>query len=325
MANYEMQKQYFTKIKDGTFDVKAADMNGLRGLQFEGDFGIQFNQIFLNKSKIQHVAAFYGQTQILLDICNHRTDNNLALTETDNVGRTPLHYAAAGGHIDVVMMIVQKTGDLSVKDRNLRSIVHYACQYGHVNILRWANSKGLKLNDNSRDGYPIHLACFHQHFDVIEYLCKHDVDVNQDCTRLDKRITPIEIAIKVIPEAVPLLVLHGADMYVTNLHVPIMFICIQQKNEYLVELLLKLNYDPNRSDSLGWTPLHLACSLFCPKIILLLLEYNANPLAETKEGATPFLLAKNRCITEDDQVILAELQRRIDEKIENENSLPILY
>lgn len=58
----------------------------------------------------------------------------------------------------------------------------------------------------------------------------------------------------------------------------------------ILKALLKLGADPNTSlvqpGSEGWTPLHFACKFHNLKHASLLLEYGANPLAQTSAGQT---------------------------------------
>jgi ankyrin repeat protein len=64
-----------------------------------------------------------------------------------------------------------------------------------------------------------------------------------------------------------------------------------------LKALLKLGADPNAAliqpGSEGWTPLHFACKFRNLKHATLLLEYGANPLAETVDGQTVLDVAKD--------------------------------
>lgn len=67
-----------------------------------------------------------------------------------------------------------------------------------------------------------------------------------------------------------------------------LFYCIAVDNAVVLKALLKRGADPNTSlkqpDSLGWTPLHFACKFHNVKHAQLLLDFGADPLAETATG-----------------------------------------
>ena len=48
----------------------------------------------------------------------------LTLSSISQVGRTPLHFAAYNGHIDVVKLLIQNGADISVLD-NVSVIINW--------------------------------------------------------------------------------------------------------------------------------------------------------------------------------------------------------
>ena len=69
------------------------------------------------------------------------------------------------------------------------------------------------------------------------------------------------------------------------------------KGTAILKALLKRGADPNdhlrQPDMLGWTPLHFACKFMNTKHAALLLEYGADPLAETSAGLSVLDAAKD--------------------------------
>ena len=47
-------------------------------------------------------------------------------------GRTPLHYAAEAGHLNVVKYILDRISDKNPKDTEGRTPLHFAARRGHV-------------------------------------------------------------------------------------------------------------------------------------------------------------------------------------------------
>jgi len=54
----------------------------------------------------------------------------------DDSGETPLHYAAGGGHPDVVKLLLERGADPNVKDYNGRTPLHIAAENCHVHEVK---------------------------------------------------------------------------------------------------------------------------------------------------------------------------------------------
>lgn len=63
---------------------------------------------------------------------------------------------------------------------------------------------------------------------------------------------------------------------------------------FAVQLLVKLGVSINQGDSVGLTPLHIACTHGYPDLVALLLKAKANVNARTHQGRTPLHYAATR-------------------------------
>ena len=96
-------------------------------------------------------------------------------------GKTLLHLACAGGHLDVVKYLIDehKLDPLS-EDDNQRTPLHEACDNGQIDIVRYlVNERSVDPdydiinpnygNPNRRYG-PLHSACSGDHLEIVKFL-----------------------------------------------------------------------------------------------------------------------------------------------------------
>lgn len=130
----------------------------------------------------------------------------------DYDGRTPLHLAAAGGHMKIVKYLcTHKSVNVNAMDRWHVTPYHEAVKNGHTEVAEWLHSHGgsiinqkvayrlceaaargdlSSLQKFKSEGYslgtadydartPLHLACAEGHIEIVRYLLREpDIDVN---------------------------------------------------------------------------------------------------------------------------------------------------
>jgi ankyrin repeat protein len=95
----------------------------------------------------------------------------------DARGSNALHYAAGGGHLDIVRALVADFGfDATAAQRSdRRSAVHWAARNGHCEVLAWlVEEAGAAPDAPTADGTtPFHFAAWQGHVHVLQWLVSH--------------------------------------------------------------------------------------------------------------------------------------------------------
>lgn len=102
--------------------------------------------------------------------------------------------------------------------------------------------------------------------------------------------SPIEYAMDVFPEAVPLLISYGKQIHFPNEKSGeyLIHCAVRQKNYSWIKLLLEKGCNPNVFDRDRNRPLHIAVQNHCSKqIVLLLIAFGGNPNAKNIFELTP--------------------------------------
>ena len=88
---------------------------------------------------------------------------------------TPLHSAVAGGHKDVVELLIAKGADVNAKDEEYGAIpLHHAAQAGHKEIVELLIAAGADVNAKNKDGKtPLDWAVAWDEPETADLLRKH--------------------------------------------------------------------------------------------------------------------------------------------------------
>ena len=103
--------------------------------------------------------------------------------EEQDTGRTALHLAAAGGHIETAEFLIEKGAEVNARDINGNTPLHEAAARGHDGTALMLIGKGAEVNAKNKDGItPVELAAQNGHQKMVEVLLTNgaEVDGGQD-------------------------------------------------------------------------------------------------------------------------------------------------
>ncbi|XP_016301543.1 transient receptor potential cation channel subfamily A member 1-like [Sinocyclocheilus anshuiensis] len=211
--------------------------------------------------------AFKGKASAI----DHLSRKSLEhLSFRDENGASPLHYASAGGHLDIIRLIVSVVGpeELNVQDEQGRTPLHWAVEQDQLHSCALLLELGADPNIlNSTMMGPLHLAVTKRYNHLVEVLF-------QSCDKTDANLegdlgnTPVMLACCTNNcEAIQFLFKHGAKMCIQNKlgHYAIHTVAFAGAKEAM-ELVLKIGEELGLStsvhinylDKTKSTPLHLA-------------------------------------------------------------------
>ncbi|XP_065343624.1 uncharacterized protein LOC135941815 [Cloeon dipterum] len=129
-----------------------------------------------------------GESALLLACKQRKWDavNILLSREDTDIGskdqteRTPLHWAAASGNLDVVQRLVERGADLTLKDSDGMNVMHHALKdIETVKFLHNLN-KGLVTEITKNGSTCLHLAVIRGSTEAIRWLVDEEIEVDLD-------------------------------------------------------------------------------------------------------------------------------------------------
>ncbi len=103
------------------------------------------------------------------------------VNQMDGYDRTPLIWAAIHGQIDCVEWLLQNGAqvDLGEDDDEQYTAMHYAAKGGHLQMMKTLVKAGQNINMWSLDDTPLMLAAHNGHTDCVEWLLKNGAQDNR--------------------------------------------------------------------------------------------------------------------------------------------------
>ncbi len=205
-----------------------------------------------------------------------------------------LHKAAQSGNLLAVKFFDRVNIDWSWKDSEGRTVLHAAAIGGEVNILRHIiNKRVLNINVEDEDGTsPLILATKLNHAPFVEELCEQGADVT-----LDDNNGEIALHHGIIkdPRIVTSLLRHHSNPVEPNEReqTPLHLACQLGNPDILVQLVdaLKFSEAINIRNEENETPLHIAAAYGHFTVVNYLLDKGADPSLKDNEDRKPIHLA----------------------------------
>lgn len=235
----------------------------------------------------------------LFDLNFHDSNHDTALT-----------VACAGGHEEIVLMLINRGADIEHRDMKGMTSLMLAATNGHAKIVEILFSHGANLEaqkDKSKDT-ALSLACSSGRYDVVEMLLSKGANKEH---RNVSDYTPLSLAAAGgYVEIIKLLLSNGAEINSrtgSKLGISPLMLAAMNGHTETARLLLDRGSDINAYiETNKNTALTLACFQGRTDVVRLLLERNANIEHRAKTGLTPLMEAASGGYVEVGQVLLAK-------------------
>ncbi|KAL3041036.1 hypothetical protein OYC64_011921 [Pagothenia borchgrevinki] len=242
------------------------------------------------------------------------------LSEKDESGATPLHHAAAGEHIPLILFInsVIEAQGVNSCDEHGNVPLHWAVERNRTESCRALLDLGADPNLlNTALMSPLHLALSLGHNDLVELLLSHSTtDIN---LQGDLGNTPLILACSLNNyEALSTLIKYGAKLCKQNKlgHFPVhaaAFSGAKKAMEVILNAGLKAGHDItahiNYLDKSNSSPLHLAVRGGNIEAITFCIAKGAKVDQQQHDRSTPLHLACTQGATEVVKLMLSSVER----------------
>jgi cytohesin len=219
-------------------------------------------------------------------------DPSLLDAEKPPKQKTPLHYAAQGGHADVVEFLLDKGAQVNHPNIIGETPLHCAAtaESPAGAILLAARGADLGARTQPRGATPLTLATAFGRLATMKMLLERGADPRQAAPSGETLLHVAAVAGPV--ESIPLLVAAGADVNAAKAdgETPLLAAC-SAADLAKARALLKAGADPNRRDVVGREPLALAAGTGQTEFVTLLLEAGADARRPSAPGAVGALHA----------------------------------
>ena len=243
-------------------------------------------------STLLHVALCCN----FVNIVNTILESGIKVDVRDNLGRTPLFYAARTGYEAAVKKLLDRRDvDLNLQDVHGRTPLSYAVEFGHENIVNLFLGRE-DAHADPKDVYewtPLSYAVQEGLENGLRKLLKRsDVRANRkdSCGR-----TPLWLALAFNHEVIGKVLLEqpGVDLHQRHKYSErkLLHLACVYGMEAIVKLLLERNAEVDARDIKGRTPLSLASQEGLVNIVQLLLSRSAKPNLKGENGEAPILMA----------------------------------
>ncbi|KAB2605228.1 ankyrin repeat domain-containing protein 65-like [Pyrus ussuriensis x Pyrus communis] len=223
--------------------------------------------------EVLHDAAAMNRVD-LFEIL-YKTLDGIDVNLVDKEGRTPIHIAAAHGHVEMLKFCISVGGNAEVTDSRGRSPLHWAAEKGHLGAAKCLlNCSNVKYAVTKDGRTAFDLAAANGHTSLLGFLRYDDV-LNRAASLDDAH--GIKSCLAKGAEV------NGRDQ---NGWTPLHRAAFKGRIE-CVKVLLNHGALVDAVDDAGYTPLHCAAEAGHVQVALLLVAHGACANVKSLEGIVP--------------------------------------
>ena len=280
---------------------KEKSRNGVRPVPAGGQNNYQFDN---NTGLPSNYPNIPGSTST-----GTTTDRTIDVdSETDSNHDTALTLACAGGHEDLVELLIKRGSNIEHRDKKGFTPLILAATAGHEKVVHSLINCGAELEAQSErtKDTPLSLACSGGRYEVVELLLK--VGANKEHRNVSD-YTPLSLAASGgYVNIIKLLLNNGAEINSrtgSKLGISPLMLAAMNGHTAAVRLLLDMGSDINAQiETNRNTALTLACFQGRNEVVSLLLDRKANVEHRAKTGLTPLMEAASGGYIEVGRVLL---------------------
>ena len=282
----EMGSDIHLKTNDGSNCLHIAALEG----------HLNLCKILIHKHKVDlHMSDNYGWTGIHFsahsgncELFVYFTEMGIDIRLKTNDGRNCLHFAAAGGHLNLCKMLIDNYKlDFHMTDNDGWTVLHYSAYSGKCELVAYFAEMGTDICPKTNGGRNcLHFAAFEGHLNICKMLIyKHKVHLhmtdNDGWTALhcSARSGNCE------------LVAYFAEMG-TDIHLKTadgrncLHIAALKGHLNLCKMLIdKHNVDVNVADKRGWTAVHFSAQSGNCQLVAYFAEMGTDVHLKTNDGS----------------------------------------
>ena len=282
----EMGSDIHLKTNDGSNCLHIAALEG----------HLNLCKILIHKHKVDlHMSDNYGWTGIHFsahsgncELFVYFTEMGIDIRLKTNDGRNCLHFAAAGGHLNLCKMLIDNYKlDFHMTDNDGWTVLHYSAYSGKCELVAYFAEMGTDICPKTNGGRNcLHFAAFEGHLNICKMLIyKHKVHLhmtdNDGWTALHCSARSGNC------ELVAYFAEMGTDIHLkTNDGRNCLHIAALDEHLNLCKMLIdKHKVDVNVADKRGWTAVHFSAQSGNCQLVAYFAEMGTDVHLKTNDGS----------------------------------------